>query len=256
EGGERGEDVAAGEESQESVAVPDFEAGDREDESPGEEPETAPSGPTEVGLTPLEAYSETIAHELRNHVNVAQAFLDLGMDQGDGDNFGRVDEALDRIERVTDEAAAVAGGRVDPGQMDSGTLQTDSHLAWERVEAEAAQLTVEEDLSFRADHDQIGLLIENLFRNAVEHVGEDVELRVGPLSGDHVGFFVEDDGPGIPEADRERLFEWGESGGGSEGGIGLAIVERIATNHGWEVSITDGEMGGARFEFEGIDVIE
>ncbi|MFB6266715.1 MAG: ATP-binding protein [Halodesulfurarchaeum sp.] len=226
------------------------------EEREGDGPESAAPAPAETGLSPLEAYSETIAHELRNHVNVAQAFLDLGMDQGDGDNFARVDEALDRIERVTDEAAAVAGGPVDPAQMASGSLQTDAHLAWERVEAEPAQLTVETDLSFRADHDQIGLLLENLFRNAVEHVGQDVSIRVGPLSGDREGFYVEDDGPGIPEADRERLFEWGESGGDSEGGIGLAIVHRIATNHGWAVSITDGEMGGARFELEGVDVLE
>jgi signal transduction histidine kinase len=74
-----------------------------------------------------------------------------------------------------------------------------------------------------------------------------VTVTVGPLD-DGSGFYVADDGPGVPEAERERVFEFGHSG--SDGtGFGLAIVRGIAEAHGWRVSLTESESGGARFEF-------
>ena len=207
-------------------------------------------------MTPLVAYSDTIAHELRNHVNVAQAFLDLGRNDGEDENFDRVESALERINRLTDEAAAVAQGGVNADQMTSGKLAEDARIAWERVDADDGSLAVEDDLSIVADHDLLVLLLENLFRNAADHVGPDVDVRVGCLAGDRTGFYVEDDGPGIPESDRERLFGWGVSGGDSDGGIGLAIVKQIVDNHGWTITIADGSDGGARFEIADVEVSE
>ncbi|WP_435196981.1 PAS domain-containing protein [Natronomonas sp. EA1] len=76
-----------------------------------------------------------------------------------------------------------------------------------------------------------------------EHAGEALTVRVGPLDG---GFYVEDDGPGLPEAVREAV----EDGRLDElSGLGLRIVTSIATGHGWRVTATEGRDGGARFEF-------
>jgi signal transduction histidine kinase len=63
---------------------------------------------------------------------------------------------------------------------------------------------------------------------------------------------VADAGPGIPEGDRDSVFEAGHSTGGGTG-FGLAIVERIAEAHGWRVSVGESEAGGARFEFTGVE---
>jgi signal transduction histidine kinase len=106
---------------------------------------------------------------------------------------------------------------------------------------------VEEDVTVRADRGPLQQALENLLRNAVEHDGPEVAVTVGPLV-DGTGFYVADNGPGIPEEDRDSIFEHGFSGG--EGtGLGLAIVRNVAEGHGWTVTTTESAEGGARFEF-------
>ena len=84
----------------------------------------------------------------------------------------------------------------------------------------------------------------------MEHGGETVEITVGDLED---GFYVADDGPGIPEADREKVFESGFSTSEKGTGFGLAIVKEIATGHGWEIRAAESDDGGARFEIHGVD---
>ncbi|WP_251341780.1 sensor histidine kinase [Haloplanus halophilus] len=70
------------------------------------------------------------------------------------------------------------------------------------------------------------------------------------------GFYVADDGPGIPESERETVFETGYSTATDGTGFGLNIVRSIAEAHGWEVTVTESAAGGARFEFNGIPAAE
>jgi len=79
-----------------------------------------------------------------------------------------------------------------------------------------------------------------------------VTVTVSELS-DGDGFYVEDDGPGIPEGERERVFEDGYSTVEGGTGFGLNIVREIARAHGWEVRVTESAAGGARFEITGVD---
>jgi len=85
---------------------------------------------------------------------------------------------------------------------------------------------------------------------SAERDGGDVTIRVGDLPD---GFYVEDDGPGIPGSIRDSLFEPGQSGVEGNTGFGLAIVQEIATAHGWAVEAVDADGGGARFEVRGVE---
>jgi signal transduction histidine kinase len=99
-------------------------------------------------------------------------------------------------------------------------------------------------------------LFENLFENAVEHAGEAVTVRVTPITtaDEGAGFAVVDDGPGIPPAARDRVFEPRETLDGGTG-LGLAVVARVVEAHGWQVRVTDAsDGGGARFEVTGLDL--
>lgn len=124
-----------------------------------------------------------------------------------------------------------------------------AEASWQHVNAPDARLRVEEIPAIRANVRRLQRLLENLFRNAVEHGGARVEIRVGPLSD---GFFVEDDGPGVPREVGARVFEAGYSSADEGTGLGLSIVHTIAEAHGWDVSVVAGRDGGARFEFTGV----
>jgi signal transduction histidine kinase len=91
-------------------------------------------------------------------------------------------------------------------------------------------------------------LFENLLRNADEHAGDDPTVMVGSLPGDD-GFYLADDGPGIPPDARDEVFNQGYTTDSGGTGIGLAIVRRVADAHGWTVELVESEDGGARFEF-------
>lgn len=128
-------------------------------------------------------------------------------------------------------------------------LDSCSNTCWHNVETANATLVTDTDLSIKADRSQLQQLFENLYRNAVEHGGRDVTITVGTLAD---GFYVEDDGPGIPEGERTEVFESGYSTTEEGTGFGLSIVKQVVEAHGWEISVTDGSEGGARFEITGV----
>ena len=86
--------------------------------------------------------------------------------------------------------------------------------------------------------------------DAVEHGGRNVTVTVGDLAD---GFHVSDDGPGIPDEERDRVFESGYTTAREGTGFGLSIVAEIVEAHGWEVRATDSADGGARFEVTGVE---
>ena len=131
----------------------------------------------------------------------------------------------------------------DPGDVDVGSV---ARAAWDTVATTGATLRVETDRRVRADRSRLQQLFENLLRNAVEHGREDVTVTVGALED---GFYVADDGDGVPPGDRERIFESGYTTKEDGTGFGLAIVTEIVEAHGWTVDVTGAEGGGARFEF-------
>jgi signal transduction histidine kinase len=182
---------------------------------------------------PLVAYGETISHELRNHLSAAR----LAVDSLDGPTIEQARNALDRLERLAHEAEVVAEGEVTG--TESVPLPAAAEDAVERVRAPDASIRVDADGRVEADRGLLTLLLENLIRNAVDHGGDDVTVRVTDTG---TGFAVVDDGPGFGDA---NPFAWGYSGDGGQG-AGLGIVRRIADAHGWEVVVEND--GGARVE--------
>jgi len=195
----------------------------------------------------LDEFASVVSHDLRNPLSVARGNVELAQETGDLDRLDAAADALDRMDTLIDGLLTLARDGELAGERTTVDLADCARRTFEEVETEGASLTVDSELEIaRADPDHLRELLGNLFTNAVEHVDDPVEIRVGPLDDD-TGFFVADDGPGIPPDDRERVFDHGYSGEGSTG-IGLAVVAELAEAHDWSISVTESDRGGARFE--------
>ena len=193
----------------------------------------------------LEEFASIVSHDLRNPLNVARGYLELARGDGGDEHFEKIEAAHDRMDELIDGLLALAREGKLVGETESVDVETVAGMAWGCVRTGEASLEVEPG-RIEADRDRLATLFENLFANAVTHGGSDVTVRIGYLDD---GFYVEDDGVGIPAALHERVLRTGYTSTDGGTGLGLAIVSEIANAHGWEVTVTDSTSGGARFEF-------
>ncbi|WP_435124278.1 ATP-binding protein [Halobaculum sp. D14] len=202
----------------------------------------------------LDQFASAVSHDLRNPLNVVQGRLELAADRyGPDDDIDAAAEALERAFTRIEEMLEFARMSRSMEETEPVSIPDVAAEAWSLAGDDAGTLRVADDLeTVEGDRSRLLRLFENLFRNAVEHGGSDVTVTVGPLPG-RLGFYVADDGPGIPPENRDSVFEYGFTTRQGGSGFGLAIVKEIAAGHGWNVSVTDSDDGGARFEFVGAD---
>ncbi|EJN60987.1 PAS domain S-box protein [Halogranum rubrum] len=196
----------------------------------------------------LDDFASVVSHDLRNPLNIAQGFLDVARETGDDSYLDRVEGALDRIDRLVGDVLSLARQGQAVGETSQFDLAQSIFRTWAAVETFDASITLTGELGFvTADETRFSQAIENLFRNAVEHGGHDVAIDVGPLT-DGSGFYIADDGPGIPPDRRDAVFEHGYTTSRGGTGFGLSIVRTIVEAHNWSVGVTESADGGARFE--------
>jgi len=213
----------------------------------------------------LEAFIDILTHDLQSPLNVAAGRTELAREETGNEHLAAVVRSHERMQTMLDELLTLACGEKDPNKAEAVSLADLAHRSWETVPTADATLRVDTERTFRADPRLLRELLENLLGNAVEHGstgsrtqsddaarhgGENVTVTVGDFPG---GFYVADDGPGIPESERERVFETRYTTDDDGTGLGLRIVSQVANAHGWNVEITESDEGGARFEVTGVD---
>ena len=233
----------------------------------------------------LEAFASVVSHDLRNPLSVATGNIELARKfagEAEHDRLDRAHDALDYMDDLISDLLALAR----EGRTVEATTTTDLRgvvtQAWRTIGApDGVALVVDDPLPWvECDQDRLRQALENLFRNAVEHGAEDAipidadDRPAGASSGDGdapvgsetdpslrvfvgslpAGFYVADDGGGIDPPERDVVFDPGHSTDEEGTGFGLSIVERVAEAHGWGVSVTESQAGGARFEFAGVDL--
>lgn len=201
----------------------------------------------------LEQFASVVSHDLRNPLNVAQLRLDLARQECDSEHLDEIHQAHDRMGRLIDDLLTLAREGQQVSETEPVTVDELATTCWQSVETANATLHTRIDHTIYADWTRFQQLFENLIRNAVEHGGETVTITVGELAE---GFYFADDGPGIAVDDRENVFETGYSTATDGTGLGLSIVGRIVDAHGWDIRVTDGSDGGARFEITGVEFVE
>jgi signal transduction histidine kinase len=176
--------------------------------------------------------------------------VELARETGELDHLDAVERAHERMNALIDDLLTLAreGDRVS--DVEAVDIRDIARGCWANVSTVDATLNVRTERSISADRSRLQQLLENLMRNALDHAGDDVTVTVGDIDG---GFYVEDDGPGVPPDIRESVFDAGYSTDPSGTGFGLSIVEQIVSGHGWDITVTDGTDGGARFEITGVE---
>jgi PAS domain S-box-containing protein len=213
----------------------------------------------------LDEFAGVISHDLRNPLQVAQGRLELLGEETESEHLDAADRALDRMAALIDDLLTLTREGNEVGEVEPVETAAVARRAWQGVETGDASLVVDAERSIAADESRLRQLLENLFRNSIEHgstgsqpgsddaagrPGDGPTVTVGDLQD---GFFVADDGPGIPPEEREAVFDPGVSSVADNTGFGLAIVKQIAEAHGWTVTVTESDAGGARFEFTGVE---
>nr|WP_284145058.1 histidine kinase N-terminal 7TM domain-containing protein [Natrinema halophilum] len=247
----------------------------------------------------LDQFASIVSHDLQGPLMDIRGSAEMAVQSGNVSHIDHVLDATDRIEGLIDDLLRLARTGRQIESVEPVEISTVVESAWGRVWGQNAELIVDTDRSVHADPNRLQQLLENLFRNAVEHGstdrnsltsedaveysfaetrdgegsvigfddpnGTDTGIRDAADSNGSVritvglqpdGFFVEDDGSGIPEAARERIFERGYTTSEDGTGLGLGIVRQIAGAHGWSIHVREGRSGGARFEITDVDVVE
>ncbi len=228
-------------------------------------------GALERRIERLEHFVSHAHHDLKNPLQVASGFLEIAREQDDDEvALEKIQGALNRMEEMFDDLrqTSQAGTSID-SQAGMVPLTPTVDDVWAAIDTEPATLDVAfpDGAAIRAADSDVRPLFENLLKNAVEHGstssrsqtddavehgGEGVTVRVGPLAD---GFYVADDGPGIPAEERDAVTEQGYTTAESGSGSGLAIVSEIATDNEWDLVVTESESGGARFEFRNVMLV-
>lgn len=195
----------------------------------------------------LERFASMVSHDLRNPLTVAIGHLELASESVEHESLAEAEQALVRMESLIDDLLTLArhGQPIDDTELtDICAVATD---AWNFVETGEATMECSVSMTLETDPDRLQQLFENLFRNAIEHGGEGVMVRVVPLDG-RAGFAIEDTGPGIDPAVQDDLFEAGVTTSADGTGFGMSIVTEIVNAHQWSIAATEASTGGARFE--------
>ncbi|GCF14350.1 hypothetical protein Harman_22850 [Haloarcula mannanilytica] len=234
----------------------------------------------------LDEFASIVSHDLRNPLDVAMGQVRLAKADPSEEHLSVIERSLDRMQELIDDLLTLArqGERVT--EIRPVAIENAIEQAWRSVQTGETTLETDVSGSIMADPTRLQQLFENLIRNAVEHgssatasepqaedvlsadsgqtqsgrpqaTTSDTDLMVTVRTlDDGSGFYFADDGTGIPEDERESVFRSGYSTSDTGTGFGLAIVREIAEAHGWTVTTTESEGGGARFEFRGVDAAE
>ena len=210
-----------------------------------------------AALDAARAFAAAATHELRTPLQGALINLDIArsgrIDETDrAEVLGLADEQLQRMAASLSAVRALADSEfADQSWFHEVDLAdiADAAVADERRRAPNAIVEIESTPpnTVIAWRDGVTLAIANIVRNALIHgapADGGVPRVVVSVAGTTV--IVDDNGPGVPEADRQRLLERFERGAGSGSGLGLAIAQQVAIAHGGSVTIGESPLGGAR----------
>ena len=210
----------------------------------------------------LRRFADDASHELRTPISAIAGYAELynagGVEPGPALDraMARITEASERAGRLIEDLLALARldreigmnqSRLDLSALVADTVEDSRVSAGLEINTDAA-----EPVMITGDGVWLRQAIDNLINNAVSHAPESTSIElIVDKAGDQARLRVVDHGPGVPESERERVFDrfarpdHGRDRSHGGAGLGLAIVREVVLSHGGEVSILETPGGGA-----------
>jgi len=192
--------------------------------------------------------AQRLASELESARRAAEVSIERYRETGEEGRLDAAAFALDRLGTMLDLVESFGADTAVESTRDV-ELATLARRAWSMRETPDAELHVHASRLVEVDPSLAQRALEALVENSVVHGGDDVTVSVGATTS---GFYVEDDGPGIPPEERGRVFESGHTSDPERAGLGLTVVAHVARAHDWDVTLTESDGGGLRVEFDGV----
>jgi PAS domain S-box-containing protein len=201
----------------------------------------------------LEQFTSVVSHDLRSPLSVVQGRIELARAERDSQHLAEAADTIEQMDTLISDLLAIAREGQQVQETEPTGLPTTVAECWTRVETADATLRTETDRTIRADPGRLKQLLQNLLKNSVEHNKGTVTVTVGDLED---GFYIADDGRGIPADRHDEVFETGYSTSEDGTGFGLNIVREAVEAHGWDICLADSDDGGARFEITDVDIVD
>lgn len=205
----------------------------------------------------LDEFASVVAHEIETPLGVVDNTAQLVERTGELSHLEDVYTTTDKIRDIVDDLQILARQGTTVTERADVEVAAAARAAWGAVESSCGSLQLDTTATVEADRTRLERLLENLFVNSLQH-GLDRSSKPRPTESDggitvsvgdlDDGFYVADDGVGIPDEKREQVFEQGYTTGDDSTGLGLAIVRQIVAGHDWDIDVSGSESGGARFE--------
>lgn len=207
----------------------------------------------------LDEFASILTHDLRNPINIASGYLTQLKTSENKECVELIEKAHERMEAIISDTLALTEEAQPVENPETVPISEIANAAWAVTDTGASEIEITDSFTIACDSDRLSRLFENLFRNAIDHNEEPVTLQIAihhtmttatrtNTDGTN-GFYVEDDGCGIPRNKRDRVFEMGETTSRNGTGLGLSIVKRIADAHDWNIQVAESPSGGAKFIF-------
>lgn len=199
----------------------------------------------------LDQFTSTIAHDLRNPLNVADGHLEVARRECGSEHPETTAAAPEQIEAMLSDLLALARTGNTIGEYTTVDVADLVEASSNNVSTDRLTLEIDDSARIECDSSRLKEAVENVLRNAVEHNEHPVTVRAG-VGRDRNPVYVADDGVDIPESRRSAVFGSGYTTLGRGTGFGPSIVEA----HGWDIDVAASESGGARFEIAGVEFVD
>ncbi len=214
-------------------------------------------------------FLQDVSHQFRTPITIALGHAELlARSLADGEqqrDIHVVVGELNRLARLSERLLLIAASEnpdfLRPEPVSLPDLAIEALRRWRPAAPRSWQLGQLDPVVVSADAERLGLAVDSLLENAVQHTGPDDQIRLSVVCGEHTQFarmIIEDTGTGIPRDALDRIFDRFSTGGGPGGpggpgsrqgtGLGLALVCAVMRGHGGEVLVQSTPRQGSRFD--------